>query len=136
MGRKSYEGDFNLSCHSGKRRKEKRVIPHKGKNKWEFNFNFTLTPVTGHWARPGPNNLERGSPIIYLGKLGFCIPGSILLRREKMASSSSSRAQSPSYPSAARLADGQCYPQYTASLKCKLPSLFSFSIYICVCLCF
>lgn len=32
--------------------------------------------------------------------------------------SSSSRGQSIPYPSAARIADGQCYPQYTASLKC------------------
>ncbi|KAM7508873.1 hypothetical protein LguiA_019326 [Lonicera macranthoides] len=32
---------------------------------------------------------------------------------------SSSRAQSqPSYPSAARISDSSCYPQYTASLKC------------------
>ncbi|XP_052194446.1 cytochrome c oxidase-assembly factor COX23, mitochondrial isoform X2 [Diospyros lotus] len=35
-----------------------------------------------------------------------------------MASSSSSRAQTPPYPSAARIADSPCYPQYTASLKC------------------
>ncbi|GKU88534.1 hypothetical protein SLEP1_g2787 [Rubroshorea leprosula] len=32
------------------------------------------------------------------------------------------------YPSAARLADSQCYSQYTASLKCKLTfSSFQFS---------
>ncbi|CAL5331247.1 unnamed protein product [Camellia sinensis] len=30
----------------------------------------------------------------------------------------SSRTQSPPYPSASRIADSQCYPQYTASLKC------------------
>ncbi|KAI8028447.1 hypothetical protein LOK49_LG02G00885 [Camellia lanceoleosa] len=30
----------------------------------------------------------------------------------------SSRTQSPPYPSASRVADSQCYPQYTASLKC------------------
>ncbi|XP_027113421.1 cytochrome c oxidase-assembly factor COX23, mitochondrial [Coffea eugenioides] len=37
-------------------------------------------------------------------------------------SPSSSRAQSqiqsPPYPSAAKISDSQCYPQYTASLKC------------------
>ncbi|XAR63291.1 hypothetical protein NMG60_11023178 [Bertholletia excelsa] len=30
----------------------------------------------------------------------------------------STKAQSPPYPSAARIADSPCYPQYTASLKC------------------
>ncbi|CAA3024590.1 cytochrome c oxidase-assembly factor COX23, mitochondrial [Olea europaea var. sylvestris] len=30
----------------------------------------------------------------------------------------SAKAQSPPYPSAARIADSDCYPQYTASLKC------------------
>ncbi|KAL0374232.1 UNVERIFIED_CONTAM: hypothetical protein Sradi_3338900 [Sesamum radiatum] len=30
----------------------------------------------------------------------------------------SSKVQSPAYPSAARLADSECYPAYTASLKC------------------
>ncbi|XP_057979703.1 cytochrome c oxidase-assembly factor COX23, mitochondrial isoform X3 [Malania oleifera] len=29
-----------------------------------------------------------------------------------------SETSSSSYPSAARLADSMCYPQYTASLKC------------------
>ncbi|KAJ8438506.1 hypothetical protein Cgig2_008993 [Carnegiea gigantea] len=29
-----------------------------------------------------------------------------------------SRAESPPYPSAARISDSPCYPQYTASLKC------------------
>ncbi|XP_010269847.1 PREDICTED: cytochrome c oxidase-assembly factor COX23, mitochondrial [Nelumbo nucifera] len=29
-----------------------------------------------------------------------------------------SREASPSYPSASRLSDSLCYPQYTASLKC------------------
>ncbi|KAL3537099.1 hypothetical protein ACH5RR_000465 [Cinchona calisaya] len=42
--------------------------------------------------------------------------------KQKTMSSSSSKAQSqlqsPPYPSAARIADSQCYPQYTASLKC------------------
>ncbi|XP_020579094.1 cytochrome c oxidase-assembly factor COX23, mitochondrial [Phalaenopsis equestris] len=32
--------------------------------------------------------------------------------------SSSPIANSQSYPSAARLSDSLCYPQYTASLKC------------------
>ncbi|KAH0731099.1 hypothetical protein KY290_002125 [Solanum tuberosum] len=31
-----------------------------------------------------------------------------------------SKIQTPAYPSAAKLADSDCYPQYTASLKCKL----------------
>ncbi|KAL4369242.1 hypothetical protein GQ457_05G000090 [Hibiscus cannabinus] len=35
-------------------------------------------------------------------------------RRETMAS----RAATPPYPSAARIADSPCFPQYTASLKC------------------
>ncbi|XP_059313048.1 cytochrome c oxidase-assembly factor COX23, mitochondrial [Lycium ferocissimum] len=29
-----------------------------------------------------------------------------------------SKIQTAAYPSAARLADSDCYPQYTASLKC------------------
>ncbi|KAG5627111.1 cytochrome c oxidase-assembly factor COX23, mitochondrial [Solanum lycopersicum] len=29
-----------------------------------------------------------------------------------------SKIQTPAYPSAAKLADSDCYPQYTASLKC------------------
>lgn len=29
-----------------------------------------------------------------------------------------SKIQTPAYPSAARLSDSDCYPQYTASLKC------------------
>ncbi|XVE74146.1 hypothetical protein DITRI_Ditri11bG0175500 [Diplodiscus trichospermus] len=29
-----------------------------------------------------------------------------------------SRGATPPYPSAARIADSPCYPQYTASLKC------------------
>ncbi|XP_022756883.1 cytochrome c oxidase-assembly factor COX23, mitochondrial [Durio zibethinus] len=29
-----------------------------------------------------------------------------------------SRAGTPPYPSAARIADSPCFPQYTASLKC------------------
>ncbi|KAG0474254.1 hypothetical protein HPP92_013940, partial [Vanilla planifolia] len=35
-----------------------------------------------------------------------------------MASNSSSWQDSPPYPSAARLSDSLCFPQYTASLKC------------------
>ncbi|KAK6143007.1 hypothetical protein DH2020_023355 [Rehmannia glutinosa] len=30
----------------------------------------------------------------------------------------SSKAQSAAYPSAARISDSECYPAYTASLKC------------------
>ncbi|XP_070022150.1 uncharacterized protein LOC107769586 [Nicotiana tabacum] len=30
----------------------------------------------------------------------------------------SSKIQTPAYPSAARISDSDCYPQYTASLKC------------------
>ncbi|XP_057801486.1 uncharacterized protein LOC131016779 isoform X1 [Salvia miltiorrhiza] len=30
----------------------------------------------------------------------------------------SSKAQSPAYPSAARISDSDCFPAYTASLKC------------------
>ncbi|KVI00547.1 CHCH-like protein [Cynara cardunculus var. scolymus] len=30
----------------------------------------------------------------------------------------SSKDQLPPYPNAARISDSQCYPQYTASLKC------------------
>nr|GMD59415.1 cytochrome C oxidase-assembly factor COX23, mitochondrial [Ipomoea batatas] len=30
----------------------------------------------------------------------------------------SSKYQAPPYPSAAKLADSDCFPQYTASLKC------------------
>ncbi|KNA19677.1 hypothetical protein SOVF_059420 [Spinacia oleracea] len=29
-----------------------------------------------------------------------------------------SKVESPPYPSAARISDSSCYPQYTASLKC------------------
>ncbi|KAL8542625.1 hypothetical protein ACS0TY_003488 [Phlomoides rotata] len=29
-----------------------------------------------------------------------------------------SKAQSPPYPSAARISDSECYPAYSASLKC------------------
>ncbi|XP_061344659.1 cytochrome c oxidase-assembly factor COX23, mitochondrial [Gastrolobium bilobum] len=29
-----------------------------------------------------------------------------------------SKVSNPPYPSAARIADSQCFPQYTASLKC------------------
>ncbi|KAE9459944.1 hypothetical protein C3L33_08140, partial [Rhododendron williamsianum] len=35
----------------------------------------------------------------------------------------SSRDQSTPYPSAARIADSPCFPQYTASLKCTTLSL-------------
>lgn len=33
----------------------------------------------------------------------------------------------PPYPSAARISDSLCYPQYTASLKCKSFFLFNIS---------
>ncbi|KAJ0948549.1 hypothetical protein HanRHA438_Chr01g0028521 [Helianthus annuus] len=38
----------------------------------------------------------------------------------------STKDQLPPYPNAARISDSQCYPQYTASLKCNnlLPILF------------
>ncbi|XP_021612410.1 cytochrome c oxidase-assembly factor COX23, mitochondrial isoform X1 [Manihot esculenta] len=38
-----------------------------------------------------------------------------------------SKAATPPYPSAARIADSQCYPQYTASLKSKFAGLEEFS---------
>ncbi|KAB1225116.1 hypothetical protein CJ030_MR1G017993 [Morella rubra] len=31
-----------------------------------------------------------------------------------------SKASTPPYPSAARISDSPCFPQYTASLKCEL----------------
>ncbi|KAJ6940149.1 cytochrome c oxidase-assembly factorX23 [Populus alba x Populus x berolinensis] len=33
---------------------------------------------------------------------------------------SKAAAATPPYPSSARFADSQCYPQYTASLKCRI----------------
>lgn len=45
----------------------------------------------------------------------------------EMASSATS---TPPYPSAARIADSPCYPQYTASLKCK-PHLLLSSFFLC-----
>lgn len=47
--------------------------------------------------------------------------------REKMGSSN--KDQLPPYPNAARISDSQCYPQYTASLKCN-NSLFLLRFYL------
>lgn len=38
--------------------------------------------------------------------------------RERDGKSMASRAEAPPYPSAARISESPCYPQYTASLKC------------------
>ena len=41
-----------------------------------------------------------------------------------------SKAAAPPYQSSARFADSQCYPQYTASLKCKATApFFSLSLF-------
>ncbi|CAK7347777.1 unnamed protein product [Dovyalis caffra] len=39
---------------------------------------------------------------------------------------SKAAAATPPYQSSARFADSQCYPQYTASLKCKFSGLEEF----------
>ncbi|KAH0728312.1 hypothetical protein KY284_004177 [Solanum tuberosum] len=41
-----------------------------------------------------------------------------------------SKIQTPAYPSAAKLADSDCYPQYTASLKCLLIQIVGVHGYI------
>ncbi|CAN6562476.1 unnamed protein product [Malus baccata var. baccata] len=38
--------------------------------------------------------------------------------RDRVETAMASGASTPPYPSAARISDSQCYPQYTASLKC------------------
>ncbi|XP_028960692.2 cytochrome c oxidase-assembly factor COX23, mitochondrial-like, partial [Malus domestica] len=38
--------------------------------------------------------------------------------RVEQETARASGASTPPYPSAARISDSQCYPQYTASLKC------------------
>lgn len=40
-------------------------------------------------------------------------------REASRTAMASSGASTPPYPSAARIADSPCYPQYTASLKCN-----------------
>lgn len=65
----------------------------------------------------------------------FCAPFTVERRgRGKSRDvSMSAKAQSPPYPSAARIADSDCYPQYTASLKCNCQkSQFTFYIHFCL----
>ncbi|RDX78682.1 hypothetical protein CR513_41004, partial [Mucuna pruriens] len=46
----------------------------------------------------------------------------------------SSKGSTPPYPSAARIADSPCFPQYTASLKCQINTLIALFIAYIFCL--
>lgn len=46
-------------------------------------------------------------------------PTDYFLERNQRKREMASKASTPTYPSAARISDSPCYPQYSASLKCK-----------------